>query len=156
MAQANALAYLRGDCNARNIADTGPHGLGAVLTQLQDGEWRVIAYASRNLTDAERRCSQTEKEALALVWPCERFNLYVYGRKFEPETDHKPLECIFGRHSKPSARIEWLVLGLQGYDYKVVYRPGKTIIADVLSRLDQVNPKDTSGEVIDFVNISAR
>ncbi len=46
-------------------------------------------YRSRNITDVERRYSQTEKEALALVWACERFNLYVYGRDIELETDHK-------------------------------------------------------------------
>ena len=88
---------------------------------------------------------------MALAWACERFNIYVYGRQFELETDHKPLECIFGRLSKPSARIERWVLGLQGFDYKVVYRPGKANIADALSRLNQVNPKDASGEEIDFV-----
>ena len=150
-AGASTLAYFRGDCNTRIIADAGPHGLGAALTQLQDGEWRAISYASRNLTEVERRYSQTEKEALALVWAYERFNIYVYGRQFELETDHKPLECIFGRLSKPSARIERWVLRLQGYDYKVVYRPGKANIADALSRLNQVNSKDTSGEEIDFV-----
>ena len=73
----------------RIIANAGPQGLGTVLTQLQDGEWRAISYASRNLTEVERRYSQTEKEALALVWACERFNIYVYGHKFELETDHK-------------------------------------------------------------------
>ena len=103
----------------------------------------------------ERRYSQTEKEALALVWACERFNIYVYGRKFELETDHKPLECIFGRLSKPSARSERWVLRLQGYDYRVVYRPGKANIADSLSRLNQCNPKDTSGEEFDFVKAVA-
>ena len=103
----------------------------------------------------ERRYSQTEKEALALVWACERFNIYVYGRKFELETDHKPLECIFGRLSKPSARIERWVLRLQGYDYRVVYRPGKANIADSLSRLNQCNPKDTIGEEFDFVKAVA-
>ena len=44
-----------------------PVGLGAVLVQEQDGEFRVISYASRSLSDTERRYSQTEKEALALV-----------------------------------------------------------------------------------------
>ena len=39
VAQATTLAYFRGDCNTRIIADAGPQGLGAVLTQLQDGEW---------------------------------------------------------------------------------------------------------------------
>ena len=103
----------------------------------------------------ERRYSQTEKEAFALVWACERFNIYVYGRKFELETDHKPLECIFGRLSKPSARIERWVLRLKGYDYRVVYRPGKANIADALSRLNQCEPKDTSGEEFDFVKAVA-
>ena len=79
----------------------------------------------------------------------------MYGRKFELETDHKPLECIFGRLSKPSARIERWVLRLQGYDYRVVYRPGKANIADSLSRLNQCNPKDTSGEEFDFVKAVA-
>ena len=155
VAQATTLAYFRGDCNTRIIADAGPHGLGAVLTKLQDGEWRAISYASRNLTEVERRYSQTEKEALALVWACERFNIYVYGRKFELETDHKPLECIISRLLEPSARIERWVLRLQGYDYRVVYRPGKANIADSLSRLNQCNPKDTSGEEFDFVKAVA-
>ena len=125
VAQATTLAYFRGDCNTLIIADAGPQGVGAVLTQLQDSEWQAILYASGNLTEVERRYWQTEKEALALVWACERFNIYVYGRKFELETDHKPLECIFGRLSKPSARIERWVLRLQGCDYRVVYTARK-------------------------------
>ena len=75
----------------------------------------------------------------------------MYERKFELETDHKPLECIFGRLSKPSAFIERWVLRFQGYDYRVVYRPGKANIADALSRLNHCEPKDTSGDEFDFV-----
>ena len=56
------------------VADAGPSGLGAVLVQLQDDSWRVTAYVSPNLTDVERHYSQMEKEALALVWACERLN----------------------------------------------------------------------------------
>lgn len=104
MNSAEALAYFTiNDCKTRIVADAGPEGIGAVLLQLQGDQWRVVSYASRNL---ERRYAQTEKEALALVWVCERFNIYVYGREFELETDHKPLECIFGKTSKLSARIE--------------------------------------------------
>ena len=77
-----------------------------------------------------------KKEALAIVWAVERFNLYLFGMQFELESDHKPLECIYGRKSKPSARIERWVLRLQGYNFKVVYRPGKINITDVLSRLN--------------------
>ena len=151
MSTAKALAYFRSECKTRIVADAGPDGLGAVLLQLQNGQWRAVSYASRNLTEVERRYAQTEKEALALVWACERFNIYVYGREFELETDHKPLQYIFTKSSKPSARIERWVLRLQCYNYKVVYRPGKTNLADALSRLNQTNPKDPSCEIEDFV-----
>ena len=66
-----------------------------VLNQQHGETWRVVSYASRSLTDVERRYSQTEKEALALVWACEHFNMYVTGLSFELETDHKPLERIY-------------------------------------------------------------
>ena len=115
----------------------------------------MISYASRNLTDVERRYSQTEKKALALVWAYERFNLYVYGRDFELETDHKTLECIYKNTSKPSARIERWVLRLQSYSFQVVYRPEKTNIADALSRLNSLDQKDTSGEETDAVKMVA-
>ena len=147
--QADTLAYFKVGCRTRIIADASPVGLGAVLTQQQGEIWRVVSYASRSLTDVERRYSQTEKEALALVWACERFYMYVSGRNFELETDHKPLERIYSRTSKPCARIERWVLRLQGYDFRVVYRPGKTNIADALSRLNSLG--QDCGEEYDFV-----
>ncbi|XP_028418157.1 uncharacterized protein LOC114543323 [Dendronephthya gigantea] len=90
------MAYF--DPSKRTIAtfDASPFGLGAVLTQVDaDGQERSVAYASRTLSDVERRYSQTEREALAIVWGCERFHLYLYGSQFEIVTDHKPLETIF-------------------------------------------------------------
>ena len=148
--QAETLAYYKVGCKTRIVADASPVGLGAVLTQKQGETWRVISYASRSLTDVERRYSQTEKEALALVWACERFSMYVSGQPFELEADHKPLEHNYSRTSKPCARIERWVLRLQGFDFRVVYRPGNTNIADSLSRLNSVNQLDR-GEDYDFV-----
>ncbi len=65
------------------IADASPVGLGAVLTQQQDGEMQVISYASRTLSSVEYCYSQTEKEALSIIWACVRFNVYLYGIDFE-------------------------------------------------------------------------
>ena len=59
--------------------------------------------------------------------------------------------CIFGKTSKPSARIERWVLRLQCHDYKVVYRPGKTNIADALPRMNRCNSKDLSSEKEDII-----
>ena len=114
-------------------------GLGAVLIQEKNGERRAICYASRTLSNVERRYSQTEREALALVWACERFHLYVYGLpKFDLVTDHEALKVIYSRKSKPSARIERWVLRLQPYNYQVCYVPWRKNIADALSRLTKI------------------
>ena len=152
--QAETLVYYKVGCKTRIVAHASPVGLGAVLTQQQGETWRVILYASKSLTNVERRYSQTEKEALALVWACERFSMYVSGQPFELETDHKPLEHIYSRTSKPCARMERWVLRLQGFDFRVVYRPGNTNIADSLSRLNSVNQLDR-GEDYDFIRAVA-
>jgi len=81
-------------------------GLGAVLVREVDRECHAVCYASRSLSHTERRYSQTEKEALALVWSCKRFNLYLYGLpEFDLVTDHQVLKTNYGPSSKPSAQI---------------------------------------------------
>ena len=77
------------------MADASPVGLEAILIQEHAGTKRAVASASRNLRSVERRYSQTEKEALGLVWACERFHVYLFGLKFELLTDNKPLEVSY-------------------------------------------------------------
>ena len=56
-----------------------------------------MAYASRSMSDIEKRYAQIEKEALATVWACDKFASYIVGRlKFHIETDHKPLVPLLG------------------------------------------------------------
>ena len=106
LASAPVLAYFDKEAHTRVIADASPVGLGAVLVQEKNGVGRAVCYASRSLSSVERRYSQTEDEALALVWTCERFNLYLYGlQTFDLVTDHEALKVIYSRVSKPSARI---------------------------------------------------
>ena len=138
LTNAETLGYFDQNAKTMVIADASLVGLGCVLVQQQKGEQRIISYASRTLTDVEKRYSQTEKEGLALVWACERFSFYLIGIEFELITDHKPLEVIYGRTSKPPARLERWVMRLQPYRFVVKYRSGKTNIADCLSRLTQI------------------
>ena len=70
--------------------DASQHGLGACL--MQNGQ--PVAYASRSLTDTESNYAQIEIELLAIVFGVDKFESYVYDRKFKVETDHKPLESI--------------------------------------------------------------
>ena len=103
MAEACTLAYFDKNAPTMIITDASPVGLGAVLVQEQDSAWTPVCYVSRSLTGCEQRYSQTKKEALRVVWACERFHVYVYGMKFVVETDHKPLEVIYGPRSRPCA-----------------------------------------------------
>ena len=74
LSSAGVMAYWRPDAKTRLTTDASPVGLGAIIEQQQvDGEFRPIAYASRSLSDVERRYSQTEKEGLGIVWGCEKF-----------------------------------------------------------------------------------
>lgn len=131
------LHYFDNSLPTRLIADASPVALGAVLLQFSDtdGSLHLISYASKSLSPTEKRYCQTEKEALALVWAVERFAVYLIGRTFELETDHKPLEAIFAPTSKPCARIERWVLRLQSFRFVVKYRKGSSNIADPFSRL---------------------
>ena len=70
--------------------DASEKGMGAAL--LQEGQ--PLAYISRALTDTETRYAQIEKELLAIVYACERFHQYTFGRQITVLADHRPLEAI--------------------------------------------------------------
>ena len=135
---APVLAYL--DYTKPFILETDASlkGLGAVLSQKgNDGEVRVIAYASRSLRPSERSMrdySSAKIELMALKWSvCEKFKDYLLGSKFTVFTDNNPL--VYVKTSKlGTAQIRWLS-ELALYDFNIVYRTGRSnLIADTLSR----------------------
>ena len=74
--------------------DASKSGLAAVLQQKHDENWFPVAYGSHALTDVEQRYAAIEKETLALVFGCQKFDEYIYGKTIILETDHKPLRAI--------------------------------------------------------------
>ena len=111
---------------------------GAVLCQYNpenNDDRRIVCFASRMLTDVERRYSQCEKEALAAVWGPERFWLYLIGKRFKLVTGNRAVQLIFANTAtKPPARIERLAFRLSQFDFEVVHKPGNSNIADYYSR----------------------
>lgn len=121
--------------------DASGYGLGGVLLQHQDGQDRVIAYASRSLSRAERNYPAHKREFLALKWcVCDKFHDYLYGSKFEVKTDNNPLTYILTTAKLDATGHRWLA-ALEAYDFSISYKTGKTNTdADALSRLP--NPEE--------------
>ena len=105
--------------------DASSTSLGAAL--LQDGG--PVEYAAIALTGAHINYAQIEKELQAIVFGCEIFHSYIYGREVTVETDHKPLIGVFNKQiDTASPRIQRMMLRLQRYDFKLVYKPGKDYV----------------------------
>ena len=119
--------------------DTSQLGLGAVLYQRQDGIMRVISYASRTLTPAEKRYNlhSGKLEFLALKWAiCDEFrDLLYYAPSFTTYTDNNPLTYVM-TSAKLNATGHLWVADLSNFNFTIKYRPGKhNVDADVLSRM---------------------
>ena len=88
------------------------------------------------MTVTERNYSQVEKELLSIVFACEKFHQYVFGKDITVQNDHKPLLGIMKKPlSKASPRLQRLQMKLSGYRVQLEWLSGsKMVIADMLSR----------------------
>ena len=129
-------------------ADASSYGLGAVLLQQnKQNIWKPIAYASRSMTETERRYAQIEKEALATTWACEKFTTYVLGKQIVIQTDHKPLVPLFSTKNLDNLppHILRFRLRLNRFDFTICHVPGKELYtADTLSRAPIAPPGEGS------------
>ena len=94
----NTLGHFRSDATKTIlVTDSSSAAIASVLVQ-QDkwGNSNIICYASRSLSDTEKTLFHHRKEALAVMWACERCKPYLYGIDVELVSGHKPLEAIYG------------------------------------------------------------
>ena len=126
------------DPNLRSviICDASPVGVSGILSQwTDDGRLVPITFVSKALTSIQRRWSQIEREAYAIVFTVERLRIFLCGTTFSVITDHKPLETLLCKPNvKLSARLERMRLRLAGYSYTIRYEPGRWNAADWMSR----------------------
>lgn len=123
--------------------DASATAIGAVLSQVQAGVEKPIAFASRALSPTEQRYSVGEREALACIWACERWHLYLYGRAFTLRTDHQALTALLstsGTGHRPLRLHRWADR-LHQYNFDLKFTPGRdNVVADLLSRSVSPHP----------------
>ena len=129
------LAYFKPNAKTTIQVDASMSVLGATLIN------------DKRLMDTESRYANIERELLAVVFGCERFHTYVYGKEFQMESDQKPLENMQNKNiAQAPPRLQRMLLRLQPYDAQILYKPSKEMrIPDYLSRT-----QPTQGEEIEL------
>ena len=125
-------------CKTILTTDASDVGIGAVLSQVQDGTEVPIAFASHSLNERERRMAVNEKEAYAVLWAFEYFEKYLLGHSTTLRTDHKALTTLLARttSTRKSQKFERWLERLSRFDYVIEYIKGnQNQAADFLSRL---------------------
>ncbi|PON37319.1 Ribonuclease H-like domain containing protein, partial [Parasponia andersonii] len=111
-------------------SDASKNGLGCVL--MQNG--KVIAYASGQLKEYEKKYPTHDLELAAVVFALKIWRHYLYREKCEIYTDHKSLKYFFTQKELNMRQRRWLEL-VKDYDCEIYYHTGKAnVVADALSR----------------------
>ena len=91
-----------------------------MLSQIQDGEERVIAYVSKSLEGSEQRYCTARKELLAVVWALKHFKCYLYGQKIKVRTDNSAVSCLHRSKDPVGKPVRWIEV----IDIRFQHRPG--------------------------------
>ena len=136
--------------------DASVHGLGAILSQVQeDKKLHPVAYASRALSDQEKRYAITELETLAVVWAISHFHSYLYGHDVTVLTDHSAVKAVLCNPGGSSKHARWWtrVFGAGIRNVDIIYRAGRdNANADALSRQPHL-PAPAVGTVDDDAQV---
>ena len=108
LTKAPILGYPTADDPFVVDTDASLVGVGAVLSQIQDGKEKVISYFSHRLSKAESNYCVTRRELLAVIKALRKFHPYLYGRPFTLRTDHAALRWLLNFKCPDGQTARWL------------------------------------------------
>ena len=140
LVNAPVLAFPHPDDTFILDTDASNSAIGAVLSQIQSGEEKVICYGSFSLTPAQRKYCTTRKELLAVVRFAEQYKHYLLGGHFYVQTDHSSLAWFIRFKNVEGQLVCWLEV-LSQFNMTILHCAGsKHCNTDPLSRI----PDDTN------------
>ena len=140
LANATLLSYPILNASTSLWVDASDTGMGGVLQQQVDGEWKPIAFYSKKLSQTQIRYSAYDRELLAAYSALKHFQYFLEGREFAIYTDHKPLIYAFKQKPEKASPRQLRHLDYIGqHTVDIRHIPGKeNVVADTLSRLDSI------------------
>jgi hypothetical protein len=115
--------------------DASLYGMGAVLSQIQNGEEKVVCYASKTFSESQRKYCTTKRELLAVRTFVSAFRTYLVGQHFKIRTDHASLLWLLSFKQSDNMYCNW-IMTLEQYDFEIEHRKGSLHgNADALSRI---------------------
>ena len=127
-------------------SDTSKLATGSVLYQIQNGQPRLIAYASKRMPEAAKNYSITELEMCGLAMNIATFSHLLKTVDFDAVVDHLAITHIMKIKAKPAmTRIKRLIVLLSPYSFNLYYIKGKDmVLSDFLSRqkMEDSNPHE--------------
>ena len=132
--------YSEGSNKLEIWVDASDTGAGAYLAQKQNGEHRVIGFASMSFTQTQLNYYTLERELAAIRWGVKTFRPMLLGVEFILYTDHMPLIHLHNL-KMVSSRLARTVEELAEYNFEINYVAGHlNSAADALSRLSNDTP----------------
>jgi len=103
--------------------DASDVGLGAVLSQNQDGQEVVLAYASRTLSKQEQDYDVTRRELLGIVYGLTAYRQCLLGRQFVIRTDDSALQSLRRTPEPIGQQARWQMF-IEQFNFTIMHRSG--------------------------------
>ena len=128
--------------------DFSKDNLGVILSQVQDGEERLISAHGRKTTSYEKNYASSKGELAALILGLRKYEHILRYKKFIIHTDNSGLTYLMSQKAPRGLSFRWLS-EIQSYDFEIHHKPGrKNVPADSISRSQTNHLQDPDPEEV--------
>lgn len=145
LAKATLIAHPLPDAKLILHVDASNYAVGAALQQAKNGHLEPLGFYSKRMTDTQKRYSTYDRELLGIYQAIKHFQHMIEGRECIVNTDHKPLTFAFRQKPEKASPRQLRQLDYIGqFITDIRHIAGKdNIVADTLSRIEEINNTDT-------------